>query len=501
MKWKFLIIALLAVFVIIWNPQFTYDADLVIEPDFVLTAVGTDKNEFVNQWIDEFENISNYWAKGDSLLVLARLENNTDYYKLACDNYLRYSPKNNEESALLYETLASLNCRGTRIHDLRQAAHYWKIIGVDWRAEFLEKLANNKSIDLDFNTSVIEPDIDLSDANGISIGNTFIEIENGDTIVTQTDRVLRDWLGIQLRQSPFKGEVLKVFSERLRYTEEKLMAPVGWHEGGRLRDIKSFIDITHIPAAGTLVAKKDNKWYASDENGIFRFEVPKDKVSYPTNRFLAKDLAVIVDSHGINMLVETAIRNDADVVIGCCDHPGKIKAAKYLSDKGVSTLCFTDLDLYRALGTNIKAVGSAPFEFNNNKIIFGGLPLEIYRNEKIVVADADIGKTYAIWYYAAPALYFTEINKTFPLNLHVISMDDFNQTKKIFDKAREIDARIVASRVYEAEDYNEAKKWLKESRDNRLILFHSMSYPYGLLISKEFRGQVSFDDPNVVVID
>jgi len=77
-------------------------------------------------------------------------------------------------------------------------------------------------------------------------------------------------------------------------------------------------------------------------------------------------------------------------------------------------------------------------------------------------------------------------------------MDDFNLTKRIFDKARKIDARLVASRVYEAEDYKEAKQWLQESRDNRLILFHSMSYPYGLLISKEFRGQVSFDDPNVV---
>ena len=501
MKWKFLIIALLAVFVIIWNPQFSYDEKLSIEPDFVLTAVGTDKTDFINQWIDEFNNISDFWAKGDSLLVLARLKNNTEYYKLACDNFLRYSPKTNEESALLYETLASLNCRGRRINYLRQAAYYWKIVGVDWRAGFLEALADNQPIDLKFDTSEIKPELNLSDANGIVIGNTIIEIENGDTIVTQTDRVLRDWLGLQLSQSPFNGEILKVFSERLRYTDERLLAPVGWHEGGRLRDIQSFVDIKHVPAAGTLVAKKDNKWFASDENGIFRFEVPKDKVSYPTTRFLAKNLAVIVDSHGINMLVETAIRNKADVVIGCCDNPGKIKAAKYLSDKGISSLCFTDLDLYRALGTNIQTVGSAPFEFKDNKVIFGGLPLEIYVNEDIVVADADIGKTHAIWYYAAPALYFKEINKTFPLNLHVVAMDDFNLTKRIFDKAREVDARIVASRVYEAEDYNEAKKWLQESRDNRLILFHSMSYPYGLLISKEFRGQVSFDDPNVQVTD
>ena len=172
---------------------------------------------------------------------------------------------------------------------------------------------------------------------------------------------------------------------------------------------------------------------------------------------------------------------------------------KYLSDKGISSLCFTDLDLYRALGNDVKAVGSAPFAFKDNKIVFGDLPLQIYTNEDIVVADADIGNTHAIWYYAAPKLYFKEISKTFRLHVHAVPMAEFNLTKKIFDKARELDARLVGSRVYEAEDYNEAKQWLKESRDNRLILFHSMSYPYGLLISQEFRGQVSFDDPNVIV--
>jgi len=499
MNRNLLIIALLVLFVLLWNPPVKYDTKLSIDPGFVLEAVGENKNEFVNMLIDDFQHTKDYWAKGDTLLVLARLEYNDDYYKLACDNYLKYSPKTKEESALLYETLASLNCRGRRIHYLRQAAHYWKLLDVQWRADILENLARNKSIDFEFDTSQIEPNINLEDANSIIIGTTKVEIKNNDKIVTQTDRVLRDWLGIQLRQTPFRGEILKVFSERLRYTEERLMAPVGWHEGGRLRDIQKYVDITHIPAVGTLVAKKDNKWYASDENGVFRFEVPKDKVSYPTTRFLASNLAVIVDSHGINMLVEQAIRNNADVVIGCCDSPGKVKAVKYLSDKGISSLCFTDLDLYRALGNDVKAVGSAPFAFKDNKVIFGDLPLTIYTNEDIVVADADIGKTHAIWYYAAPKLYFEEISKTFRLNVHAVPMAEFNLTKKIFDKAREIDARLVGSRVYEAEDYNEAKQWLKESRDNRLILFHSMSYPYGLLISQEFRNQVSFDDPNIII--
>ncbi|MBW2972811.1 hypothetical protein KY346_00280 [Candidatus Woesearchaeota archaeon] len=501
MKRYLLIIALFVLVVLIWSPEFTYDPDLAVWPDFVLKAVGADKEQYITNLTSELSVTKDPWAKGDTYLVLARLENNTKYYKSACDNFLRYSPKTTEEKALLYETLASLDCRGRKIHYLRQAAQYWKKLGVKWRADILEALASKKKLEFQFETSVLESALDLSDANGIIIGSTTIEIGTGDTIVTQTDRVLRDWLGLQLRQSPFRGEILKVFSERLGYSERELLAPVGWHEGGRLRDIMKYVDITHVPAVGILVAKKGNKWYASDENGVFRFEIPKDKISYPTNRFLAEDLAVVVDSHGMNLLVEPAIRHGADVVIACCDHPDKIKAIKYLSGKGIAAICFTDLELYRALGHDTKAVGSAPFEFRDGKVVFGNTPVTIYRNQKVVAGDADIGKVFAIWYYKTPRLYFEELNKTFNIDLHFAAVDDFRQTGKVYEKARKLDANIVGARIYEAEDYIEAKEWLKESRNHKLVLFHSVAYPYGLLISQEFRNQVSFGDPNVVVID
>ena len=497
MKKELAVIVIFVLVILIWNPQFEYDSNLSIEPDFVLGAVGSENGDYIAQLMDDLQNTTDYWARGDTFLVLARLENNTDYYKKACDNFLRYSPETDEENAILYETLASVNCRGTRIADLREAASYWKMLNVRWRADMLEKLAYSKNISLQFETSEIQPNIDFTGKNSIVIGTTKVEIKDNDKIVTQTDRVFRDWLGVQLRQSPFKGEILKVFSERLYYTEERLMAPIGWHEGGRLRDIQKYVDITHIPAFSTLIAKKDNKWYASDENGVFRFEVPKDKVSYPTTRFLSKDLAVIVDSHGINMLVEQAVRNNADVVIGCCDHPGKIKAVKYLSDKGIASLCFTDLELYNVLGHDVNAVGSAPPTFKYGKVTFGDKPLEIHRNERIVAVDADIGQTYAIWYYATPAKYFREINKTFPLQLHIVPVNGFNQLINVFNTARKVDAKLIAIRIYEAEDYNEAKKWLRESHENKLILFHSLAYPYGLLITQDFPDQVSFGDVNI----
>jgi len=494
---EWLVFALLVLFLLIWNPQFTYDSDLSVEPDFVLDAAGLDKNDYINNLIDSIAETRDFWGKGDSLLVLARLENNTDYYKYACDSYKRVIPKNIEEKALLYETFASLNCRGTRIHDLREAAHYWKILGVEWRADLLEKLANDEELNLEFETSEIQPELDLSDADEIIIGNTKVEIEEDDVIVTQVDRVLRDWLGVQLEQSPFRGDILKTFSERLTLSEEDLREDIGWHEGGRLWDIENALDVEHIPAVGTLVAKKDDKWFASDENGIFRFEVPLDKVSYPTTRFLSNNLAMIVDSHGMNMLVEQAIRKDTGVVIACCDHPGKIKAVEYLSEKGISAICFTDLDLYNALGHDLDAVGSAPFEFKDDKIVFGNKPITILKNQEVVVTKADIGKTYAIWYYDAPYLYFNEVSKTFPLELITVTVDDFKQTDKMFAAARENHADIVASRVFNKFDYDQAKAWLEESKGNKLILFHSMSYPYGVLISQEFPEQVGFGDINI----
>ena len=496
---KAIIIAiLLALIVLVSSQELSYDSGLAINPDYVLDSAGIDKENYVQQLNTELKSTKDYWAKGDSYLALARLENKTEYYKLACDNFLKYSPKSTEENALLYETLASLNCRGTRIHDLREAAHYWKILGVYWRAELLDKMADNKKMPVKFETSEITPKINLSSASKIIIGKTKIEVKNGDKIITQVDRVLRDWLGLQLNQNPFKGNILKTFSERLTYSKEELREDIGWHEGGRLIDLKNKVDVKYSTAVGTLVANKNGKWFATDEKGIFSFEVPLDKVSYPTTRFLSNDLAVVVDSHGVNMLVEQAIRKNADVIMACCDSPGKIKAAEYLSGKGISVICFTDLNLYLALGSDSKIIGSPAFGFKDGKMIYGDRPIEIKRNEKIVVTNADIGQFYGIWYYTAPHYYFNEINKTFPLNLSVVFINSFNQTDKVYEKARAVNANIVASRVFNSYDYNQAKEWLEESKDNKLILFHSASYPYGVLISQEFPEQIGFDDPNII---
>ena len=495
MRKEFILIILFLMVLVFVNPEIKYDSDLVIEPDYVLKAAGVDSDMQINRFIDEYDRTSNLWGKGDILLVLARLENNTEYYRHACADFRDFSPENDEERAIKYETLASLNCYGERIHNLFEAAYYWRQLGVEWRAGLLEKLVKNEKLELEFDTSEIKPVLNLSGKEKIVIGNTKVEIKKGDTVVTQVDRVFRDWLGAQMQNSPFRGNILNVFSEKWTLSEEELREDIGWHEGGRILDIKNNVDINHVPAVGTLVAKKNNKWYASDENGVFRFEVPLDKVSYPTTRFLSKDLGMIVDSHGMNMLVEQAIRNNAEVVIACCDHPGKAKAVKYLSDKGISAICFTDLYFYLLAGHDVKAVGSAPFEVKDDKIVFGDRPVEIDWEDSVVMLNALVGKTYSIWYYKTPALFFDAIQ--FPHVQNVVHIDDFNQTDIVFDRAREINANIAASRVFNKFDYDHAKKWLEESEEHKLILFHSMSYPYGILISTEFPEQIGFGDVNI----
>jgi hypothetical protein len=464
MKW---ILLLLLLFI----TSCTFDPYYELDPYYVIDASGID---FI------LEEPQEQFAKADYYLIQARMGHS---YSKACKEYKKITTNNKEEQAIIYETLASLNCNNKREYYLEQAINTWD---VEWRIELLTGiLLNNPKIR--FNTTEIQPTIDFSNATTITIGKTSINTNN-QILVTQVDRVYRDWLGGQL-QNPFEGEILTTFSERLTYSKDELRADIGWHEGGRIKDF----NLEPITATGTIIAKHNNTWYAPDEKGIFQFEVPLDKVSYPTTRFLTKDIAVIIDTHGINMIVDQAIRNNATLVIGCGDHPGKAKAAVYLSQHNINVISFTDLYTYKTLGTpNI--LGSPVWEDN----IIGNAPLNITKNQKIIVTNATINNTYAIWYYQTPALYFQEIDKTFPLKIIEVNLNQFNQTEIIYEKARETNTSLVATRIFNYYDYNQARTWMYENNENKIILFHSTAYPYAIALMEEFRGRISFDDPNPI---
>lgn len=477
-------------------PDISYDSCYALDPFYVLDAAGIDAGKYIEGLKEEIrETEHDSWGLGDSYLILARMENSSEHYRKACMHFSEYEPGSAEESAVLYETMAGINCSGKRDEYMRAAADEWEKLGVDWRVKLLEGILE-KSPELEFDTEKISPKINLSEFSSITIGKTKVEIKEGDRVLPQMDRVYRDWLGLQMNQNPFSGEILAVFSERLTYDEYELREDIGWHEGGRMRDLKNRLGITPISSAGAIVARHEGKWYAPDEKGIFRFEVPLDKVSYPTTRFFSESIGMIVDTHGVNMLAEQAIRKNADAVLSDCDHEDKTKAAVYLSEKNISVICFPDRYAYYALGHGAKLVSSPVWRFEGNRMIYGDAPLTLEKNQKIVVTNADIGKAYAIWYYTTPWLYFTEINKTFPLEIIPAVVDSFNQTNKVYAIARKYDAEVVAARVFNSYDYEQAKRWLLQNESNKIVLFHSTMYPYGILLMQEFLDQVSFGDVN-----
>jgi len=468
---------------------------------YVLNAAGKNVSEFAGNLSEMLsENLSSY-SRADILLMLGRI---THSDTMICESIPYYDTalietNNTEKQALIYEAIASIDCGRNKKAFLMEAVKRWKLLNNSARARIDESLAMGKKINLKFDTSEIEPVLPKQNASVIIIGSTTVNITQGGRVITQADRVKRDWLGLQVEKDIFGSQVLTTFSERLDYNSSELREDIGWHEGARMKELATE-GIEPLVAYGTLVAKLRDRWYATDENGIFRFEVPLDKLQYPTTRFLRDDLAVIMDTHGVNMLVEQALRQKANAVLSDCDHPGKVKAAAYLSERGIPVICFPDKYVYLALGHNLSLVGSPPMRREGEKVIVGGRQIQISTKETIIVMNAT-DLPYAIWYYQTPANYFSALKEAVPqLKLEFVQVNSFNQMANVVRKAEMLRANVIAARVFNSNDYEILKKWLYQSPKRKVILFHSASYPSGYLLLREFPEQTGFDDPNPVFV-
>lgn len=454
------------------------------------------------------ENPDNF-AKGDAELIIGRLTKDSSRICNSLTYFDKINSTNFEEMALVYETSASVGCGRNRNAFLKEASKAWKKAGNNIRSEILDNLASGKKIQLNFDEEAINaketvitgyktpivPELHNFTAEEIILGNTAITLDKNSKLIVQDDRVYRDWLSGQIN-NPYGPKILTTFSERLSWNETELHPEIGWHEGGRIAEL-SYLNLTILPAVGTLAAKHKDKWYGIDDKGIFRFEIPIDKISYPTTRFLRKDLAVVVDTHGINMLVEQAERKNATAVIGCCDHPGKIYASSYLSEHNISVICYPDKYAYLSLGHNMKMLSSPPITFYENSAVIGNRTINITTKEPIIVVNST-DTSYALWYYQTPSSYFSELNKEIPLNITYITLNDFGQMEKATRAAREQKSNIIATRVFDAQDYDAVSKWLDEDKKHKVILFHSAPYPYGQKIFREYPNQTSFGDVNPI---
>jgi len=467
--------------------------------DFVLKATGTDKQPYLTELSKLMHTTQSDFAKADISLMLGRLSNNDTLICSSLEYYDNINTTNKEEKALIFETYAAIGCGRNKKAFLLEAAKLWDEMGLKERANIERDIATGKALKLKSSIEEISPaKFKVNEkASLIIIGESFIEATEDDVIITQVDRVNRDWLSFQLNTSPFdSNQLLTTFSERLSYDESELRSDIGWHEGARIKELKT-IGLTNIPAVGTMVVKIDNKWYAPNENGIFMFEVPIDKLQYPTTRFLRENVAIIMDTHGINMLVEQAIRNKATVVIGCCDHPGKAKAVQYLSEKGIKSICFTDKYIPLLLGRNVNVLPSPPIIRLGDSFVIGNRPIKINLNQTIVAMDVkDITKVQS--YYDTPARYFKILKDSVDINLVLVNIDGMGQMTKVIDAALKNNANIIGARVFDSNDYKTLRKWLDLSNDNKVVLFHSASYPYGYLLLQQYPDQTTFGDVNVM---
>ena len=469
--------------------------------DFFLTLHAAKINQ--TQLFEELDlrlnrNISNF-AKADILLVKGRLLKDNATICKSIPLYEAEKTNNLEEQALIAETIASLDCSRDVSSYLMQAAKIWKKIGNQERTFIDEQLAKGINISFQVEPMSVYPNISVPENfSEIGIGNSKLILNKQNMVIVQTDRFTRDWLSGQIDQDPWGNKTLITFSERLTYSKAQLDEDVGWHEGGRARELK-LAGINVISASATLAVKKDNKWYGSDENGVFRFEIPLDKISYPTTRFLREDIAVLTDTHGINMMVEQALRNNVTAVIACCDHPGKIAAAIYLSERNISSICLPDKFVYLSLGHDSLILGSPPLTINKDTAVFGNRKIVISKNEKVVVMNATDEK-YALWYYQTPASYFSVLSQIAGLKIIPVTINNFGEMNKIVETARKNKINIIGARVFNENDYLTLKSWLDESKNHRVILFHSAPYPSGIKLFQEFPLQTSFDDPNPVFV-
>lgn len=464
---------------------------------YVLDAAGKNEDEFAGNLSAMLDADLSPLARAEIMLVLGRITRNDT---LICESLPWYdralrAAADLEQQAVLYETIAAVDCGRNRRAFLKEAAERWKALNATARAKLIENLALLRKMNIRFDTAEIAPALFPVNASAIVIGETAITLRPGDRVLTQADRVRRDWLGLQMADDLFGSQILATFSERLWYNASELRADIGWHEGGRMREL-AMAGIEPMVAVGTLAARRLDRWYAMDDKGVFRFEVPLDKVRYPTTRFLRDDLAVLMDTHGVNMLVEQAIRNRVDAVLSDCDHPGKVKAAAYLSGQGIPVACFPDKYLSLALGHGLRLVGSPPMRRTVDGVVVGSQPVRISAKERIVVMNAT-DWPYALWYYQTPANYFSVLQQAMPsLQVTYVQVDGFRQMDKVVQKAEQLRAEVIAARVFDSSDYEILKRWLLASPKRRIILFHSASYPYGYLLLREFPEQTGFDDPN-----
>jgi hypothetical protein len=319
----------------------------------------------------------------------------------------------------------------------------------------------------------------------IILGRSAIHVRRGAIVKTQVDRVTRDWA---LAQNP----------ARVPWGFD-LADHVPWHEGEKARELMTLADARIIPVWGTRVHKINGHWYAPDAEGTPRFEVSPDKVdNYPSTFVVDNETAIVNDTHGISAIAWDS--TDADLVMGCGDHRGKMDAAFYLAQRGVDVYTPTDRFMAVLIGAKTKGViiGSAPIRGTPDGAVIGNQPITIDADEPIVVSTAK--PRYPLQYYDTPKRYFDTLAaySGHPLKVTAVEVTSYGHATNVVDQARKLGAKVLGIRVKSPEEHDAVAAWLREDASRRAVLFHSAAYPDGYRLYFEFPKQTSFGDTRPV---
>ena len=351
----------------------------------------------------------------------------------------------------------------------------------EWRQELLAQLAAGEARP-QFGDIAIRTDLKApAGTTAYVLGETTIAVRRGARVGVQLERTVRDWL-----------------SYKMDYDLDAAKATLGsildYHEGARLRNLMEAAQVQVVPFTGTFLASRGGRWYAPDENGVFRFHVLDDKVQYPTVKEHG-GIALMTDTHGISSMVEQAVRQRVDLVIGCGDNPGKAHASYYLAGKGIDVYfpCDREVGMLLGHGQPGRILGTAPVRRTAEGAEIGNQPVRFETAETIVVEDIAADGPHR--YYDAPMRYFKALAALVPLKIHPVTIAAVKETGKAVAEAERVGARAIAVRVAFDEDHAPVSRWLKASKDHRAVLFHSAPYTAGYRLFAEFPGQVTFGDP------
>lgn len=353
--------------------------------------------------------------------------------------------------------------------------------GQHWKAGVYREVANG-SFEPTFGTADIGGRLLVPEGTvAFVLGESFIRVPPGTRVGVQMERTVRDWLSYQMEYD---------FSPVVESQDELLW----YHEGARLKNLLEATSLQIVPLPGTLMARKDGEWFAPDEQGIFRFGVLPDKVQYPTTRAWG-DLGLMVDTHGISSLVESAVREETQLVVGCGDHPYKAQAAYHLATLGKDVYFPCDRYVAELLGHDAKGVllGSAPVRQDGDAALIGDRPVLFRTDEVLVVEDSSARGRYQ--YYDAPARYFRRLSESLELRIEWVEVEGPGESGRVVQRAEERGASVIAVRVETEEDYGPVAEWLAGSPHRRAVLFHTAPYPAGYRLFEEFPGRTTFGDP------